>query len=195
MKMNSWRFPLLASLLLGASLLAGCASTYMLESEVLAFTSLTALPEQPGYRFERLPSQQVPGQAELENMADPALHRAGLRRDDANPKYSVQIGVRVQQVMSPWARPWGPWGGWGSYHRGFYYRPLMSDYDWIWYQREVSVVVRELSSNRVVFESRATSDGPSVGGVPVLQAMFDAALQGFPTPPTGPFRVNTPVPS
>ncbi|RYF43938.1 MAG: hypothetical protein EOO25_01525 [Comamonadaceae bacterium] len=62
-----------------------------------------------------------------------------------------------------------------------------------WFQREVAVIVRELAGGKVVFESRAASDGPWLDNPTVLAAMFDAALQGFPTVPTGVRRVNIQV--
>jgi hypothetical protein len=60
----------------------------------------------------------------------------------------------------------------------------------LWYQREVGVIVRELPSNRVVYESHAVNDGPWLEAKAVLPAMFEAALQGFPNPPAGPRRVS-----
>lgn len=178
--------------LLLASALAGCATSYLLDNQVQAFSSLPALPAQPTYRFERLLSQQAhPAQAELETLADAALHRAGLRRDDAAPKYSVQLGARVQRVLSPWADPWDSWGwGWGVHGPGFGLWGPLPRMESPWFQREVSVVVRELASNRVVFESRATNEGPWLDHRTVLPAMFEAALQGFPNPPQGPRRVD-----
>ena len=62
-----------------------------------------------------------------------------------------------------------------------------------WYHREVSLIIRELSSNRVVFESQAANDGPWMDDNTVFPAMFEAALQGFPTPPAGPRRVDIQV--
>jgi len=62
-----------------------------------------------------------------------------------------------------------------------------------WYHREVGVIMRELSSNRVVFESYAANDGPWLDGTEVFPAMFEAALQGFPQPPAGPRQVEIPV--
>jgi len=176
-----------------AVLLSGCATPYTLDNNVQSFSSLPALPAQPTYRFERLPSQQAPDQAQLEAMADAALHKAGLRRDDAKPHYSVQVSARVQPILSPWASPWDGWGGFGfgARHRGFGYgfgsRLYMES---PWYHREVSIIVRELSSNRVVFESRAANEGPLSASATVLPAMFEAALQGFPNTPTGPRQVS-----
>jgi hypothetical protein len=52
------------------------------------------------------------------------------------------------------------------------------------------VLVRDVASNKVVFESHANNDGPWVDQPQALAAMFDAALQGFPNPPQGPRRVD-----
>ncbi|HWI82397.1 DUF4136 domain-containing protein [Ramlibacter sp.] len=181
------------------ALLAGCASTYVLDNVVQSYSALTALPSPATYRFERLPLQQAPQQAQLEALADPALHKAGLRRDDANPRYSVQVSGRLQPMLSPWADPWDGWGwgGWGVgyHHRGFglgFGRPW-GRMESPWYHREVGVVVRELAGNRVVFESHATNDGPWLDNGAVFPAMFEAALHGFPTPPAGPRRVDIQV--
>jgi len=176
-------------------LLSGCAGGYLLDNTVQSFSHLTALPAQPTYRFERLPSQQAPSQAQLEAMADAALLKAGLRRDDASPRYSVQVGAQLQRVLSPWASPWDGWGAYGVHHRGF---GLGFGYPFgrmesPWFQREVSVIIRELPSNRVVYETRAFNVGPWMDNSSVFPAMFQAALQGFPTPPPGPRRVDIQV--
>src|SRR3569832_5585 len=92
----------LAGVLIAAAwLLAGCASTYTQDNTVQSFYSLPALPAQASYRFARLPSQQAPGQAQLDAWADPARHAAGLRRDDANPHYTVQVTGRLEATLSP----------------------------------------------------------------------------------------------
>jgi hypothetical protein len=183
-------------------LLSGCAGTYLLDNQVQAFTQLPALPAQPTFRFERsLSQQQDPAQAALEALADPALFQAGLRRDDAAPNFSVQVSARTEQVLSPYADPfwgpgWGPgWGGgwgvgWGGPHGSVGVGgPWWPRTDSWWFRREVSVTVRELPSNRVVFETHATNDGPLMDNRYVLPAMFQAAMQGFPNPPPGPRRV------
>jgi hypothetical protein len=187
---------LLFAALAAMALLGGCATSYTLDNRVQAFSAGAALAEPPTYRFERLPSQMAdPAQVTLEAMADPALHQAGLRRDDAAPRYSVQVTARVQRVLSPWETTWGPWGwGWagGWAHRGYglgwgYPYPRMEA---PWFLREVGVLVRELPGNRVVFESQAANDGPWFDNRSVLPAMFEAALQGFPNPPPGERRVD-----
>lgn len=189
-------FRWLAMLVACLALVSGCASGYLLDSQVQAFSSLPALPANPSYRFERLPSQQqLPVQAHIEALADPALHRAGLRRDDAAPRYSVLVTARLQRVLSPWADPWDwGWGGGLVYGGpGFGYMAPFPRMQQAWYQREVTVIVRELSSGRVVFESRAANGGPWLDNNVVLTTMFDAALQGFPDAPAGPRRVEIPL--
>jgi hypothetical protein len=175
-------------------LLSGCAATYTLDNTVQSFSQLTALPAPASYRFERLPSQQDISQPQLEAMADPALNQAGLRRDDASPRYSVQISARLQRTLSPWADPWDRYPfGWGAgwHHRYGAGLGAWSPYDSPpWYHREVNVIVRDLGSNRVVFESRAVNDAPWRESADVLPAMFQAAMQGFPNPPPGPRTVN-----
>lgn len=196
--MKSFVLRLLGLGLAAASLLlSGCATSYVLDNTVQSFSALPALPAQPTYRFERLPSQQAPAQAQVEAVADAALQKAGLRRDDANPRYSVQLTARLQPVLSPWADPWDAGWGWGLGMRrhgfGFGFGSRLSTMESPWYHREVGIIVRELGSNRVVFESRASNDGPWSDSATVFPAMFEAAMQGFPNPPAGARRVDIPV--
>ena len=62
------------------------------------------------------------------------------------------------------------------------------------YWREVGLIIRERATQAVVFESRATHDGPWSDSNAILPAMLDAALQGFPNPPAGERRVNIEIP-
>jgi hypothetical protein len=192
--MNRSHLRLLSLVLIAGWLLSGCANGYLLDNDVQAFSSLPALPAQPSYRFERLPSQQGPAQAQLEGMADPALQQAGLRRDDANPRYSVQVSGDIRRILSPWSSNWryGAWGGPLRHHFGVGGTGL-SGSDPYWYRREVTVILRELPSNKVVFETRGLNDGPWVDDQAVFSAMFRAAMQGFPAPPPGPRLVNIQV--
>jgi hypothetical protein len=175
-----------------AALLSGCAAGYLLDNNVQSFSGLAALPASPTYRFERLPSQQAsPVQSQLEAFADPALFRAGLRRDDAAPNYSVQVTARVRPVLSPWADPWDGWGRHRFMHPGF--GAPFRRIDQPWFEREVSVVMREIHSSRVVYETHAANDGPLGDDAAVFPAMFQAAMQGFPVAPQGPRRVDIQV--
>jgi len=193
-------------LLATVGLLGGCATSYRLDNTVQTFSGLQALPAPPTYRFDRLPSQQAaPGQADLESLADPALFRAGLKRDDAAPRYAVQVSARVQQVVSPWADPWDGWGGWGHFGYGRFHRgaglgfgygyPLARGPEPSWFRREVSVVMRDVTGGKVVYETHAVNDGPLLDNKAVLTAMFDAALQGFPAGSLGPKRVDIQIPN
>ncbi|TFZ00019.1 DUF4136 domain-containing protein [Ramlibacter rhizophilus] len=196
-------------LLLASALLSGCAVGYRLDNAVQSFSSLQALPPSPTYRFEWLPSQRGrPEQVALESFADQALFQAGLRRDDASPRYAVQLDASTQRMLSPWADPWLGWGGgwhpgWGvglgtGYNRGLALGlgiggPFFPRNDQIWYHREVRVLLRDLQTNQVVYETRAINDGPWLDSASVFPAMFTAALQGFPTPPPGVRRVDIQV--
>jgi len=191
--------------------LAGCATRWVVDSDVRSFSSLGTVPAGATYRFDRLPSQQASEaqQQQLEAMAAAALERVGLRRDDANPQYTAQIDARVTAELSPWADPWyfhgawgpgyrpwgyGPWGGRGLYGGGWY-GPAFTPPANPWYVREVSVVLRELPSHRVVYETHARNEGPYAASGAVLPVMFQAALQGFPNPPAGERRVNIEIPT
>ncbi|MEJ8820519.1 DUF4136 domain-containing protein [Variovorax humicola] len=212
----------LAAIFLIASL-TGCASTWVVDSNVMSFSRLDAVPAGTTYRFERLPSQQAtePRQEQLESMAGAALARVGLQRDDARAVYSAQITARVAATLSPWADPWlyppgwgpgwgpgygygygmrygrgwygGGWYGAGWYGGGWYGSPFFPPAANPWYEREVGVVLRDLKSGQVVYETRARNDGPYASSGVVLAVMFDAALQGFPNPPPGERQVNLPV--
>lgn len=179
------------------ALLYGCASTYTLDNTVQSFSQIQALQQPATYRFERLPSQQDMTQPQLEALADAALNAAGLKRDDANPRYSVQINARTDRTASPWADPWdrfgwgfGSWGWRRRWGMGIGYSSEPS-----WFHREVNVVVRDLSNNRIIYESRAVNDAPYYESAKVFPAMFAAAMQGFPNPPPGPRQVNVQIPS
>jgi hypothetical protein len=197
--MRSARFVLLVAA--ATIVLSGCASTYLLDNQVQSFSQLQSLPTQPSYRFERSLSQQMdPAQQALEALADPALFKAGFRRDDAAPRYSVQVAASTQRSLSPYGDPWSPWGwgggwgvGFGGRHFGLGLGGPWPQTDSYWFHREVSVTVRELAGNKVVYETHAVNDGPWLDNRSVLPAMFDAAMQGFPTPPAGPRRVDIQV--
>jgi hypothetical protein len=179
---------LLLTTALAALVLAGCA-TPGTQATVQSFSQLQTLPPNPSYRFERLPSQVgQPMQDQLEAAADAPLFRAGLRRDDASPKYAVQVRAGIDALA-------GPSPGWGSslgigiggggrgggvgIGLGF---PIGGSAPR--QMQRVDVLVRELASGRTVYESNATGDG----SVPTT-ALVDAALQGFPNPPPGPRTV------
>ena len=193
------------------ALLGGCATSWTVDSDVSTFSRLAAPVSPATYRFERLPSQQADpaGQAALEALAGAAMARVGLQRDDAAPRYSAQIDASVSLQFSPWVDPWLYSGGWGPrygpYGRAGFGYGYGYGYGWPgagwfgppfppaanpWYVRSVSVVLRELPGGQVVYETRAQNDGPYNRNEPILGALFEAAMQGFPSPPPGARRVD-----
>lgn len=185
----------LSALFLIVILLTGCSGMRVVDSQVNSFAP-ASVPAGSYYRFERLPSQQSnpAAQDQLEAMADEALTKVGLVRNDQTARYTVQVSAsqRVQQAVLD--RPAMGWNlGWMMGHGGvsvgngvlFPGLDVRTSY---W--REVGLVIRERSTQAVVFESHASNDGPWADSDAVLPAMLDAALQGFPEPPTGVRRVN-----
>jgi len=92
------------------------------------------------------------------------------------------------------------WGGTirpGHHHGGFALGngllfPGLDDRPNYW--REVRLLLREKGSQTVVYETRASHDGPWSDGNAIWPAMLDAALQGFPQPPAGERRVSIEIP-
>ena len=184
-------------LLCAALWLTGCASTRLVDSDVQSFSQLTGAPARPTYDFERLPSQQAQGaqQSAVEDQARLALAKVGLRQDNAAPFYRVQAHARIDLQAYPdyWDGPGWGWGGWGG-GRGFYGGLSMRFPPPTLYRREVGLILREAASGTVVYETRAVHEGVWTDNPAVFAAMFDAALNGFPTPPTGPRRIVLEIP-
>ncbi len=198
------------SLLCGAAAaaLAGCSTgPRLVDGRVQSFSTLAALPAPATYRIERLPSQQAPGFAPIAALAEQALARAGLTRDDAAPRLLVQIGVQADTVARhdpyyhapyPYAaypgRPWG-WGvgsgwygrGWGL-HGSWGLHPLPP-----LHRRAVSIMLRDAATQAVVYETSAVHEDVWVADPAVYGALFDAALSGFPQPPQGLRQVRLPL--
>ncbi|MBH2019958.1 MAG: DUF4136 domain-containing protein [Burkholderiales bacterium] len=187
--------------------MAGCAGLRVVESDVTAFYNWSAAPPAPGtaYRFERLPSQQIVGarQDTLEGLARTALAKIGMELNPAAPRYSVQVRVTTLVIERP---PYdGPgYDGFGFATPGVFmagsnqgaafglsFPMRFSD---PYYQRELTLLVRDLTTSQVVFETRALNDGVQKETLAVLSAMLDAALQGFPQPPPGPRRITVQIP-
>ena len=185
----------LFSLALLGLVLTGCASVRLVDNQVTTFSSWPAMPPGPNtpYRFERLPSQQAdPGQAELEALTRTALSRVGLADAPATARYSVQVTFSTEVVERFVDDPFYPYGrpGWmfgGPFGYGF---PMTERV----YKRNLNLLVRDLASNQVTFESRAVHDGPWRDSFAIVPAMLEAAVQGFPQPPNGTRRVNVEIP-
>ncbi len=194
-----------ATVLTMTVLLSACSGMRIVDSDVTTFSTpgapALALPLR--YRFERLPSQQAQAaqSAELEALAAATLEKAGLRRDDAAPQYSVQLDLRTfRDPQAPWDDPRYVGGyvvgqpTWGRYGLLMRYPSLNLQFDYPYYRRELTVVVRRLSDAQVVYESRARHDGHWPDEEAVLPAMAQAAMQGFPATPSGLRRVVIEIP-
>ena len=184
-------------LLCAALWLTGCASTRLVDSDVQSFSQLAGAPARATYSFERLPSQQAQGaqQSAVEEQARLALAKVGLRQDSAAPFYRVQAHARTDLLAYPdyWDGPGWGWGGLGV-GRGFYGGLSMRFPPPTLYRREVGLILREAATGNVVYETRAVHEGVWTDNPAVFAAMFDAALNGFPTPPTGPRRIVLEIP-
>lgn len=58
------------------------------------------------------------------------------------------------------------------------------------FKHELTVLMRDLGSQQVGFETRAVHLGPWNDGLNLLPALLDAALRGFPQPPAGTRRID-----
>ena len=191
------------------SLLTGCATVRLIDSDVVSVAAAPAGMSLQGakYRFERLPSQVHNPEAGLaEQQAQAAMTAVGLVRDDAAASLSVMVGFSGTQYQAdPWGRPLGPgWIPYGSIAVGSGFGRNFGSHVGLGvgmrfppptqYRREVSVVMRDLKSGQVVYETRASHAGPWSDSVPIFATLFQAALANFPNPPAGLRRVNIEVP-
>jgi len=204
MNMHTRRFALCLGWVAALGL-GGCASMRLIDSQVVAVANAPAGYPWKGakFRFERLPTQAANPEAGLaEQQAQEALAAVGLERDDAQAQLSVLVGFGAQSYLAdPWGRPM-PWGGWGSVSVG---RGAPWGSGWgvgmgmplpppTHYRREVSLVLRDLRSGQVVYDTRASHEGPWTDSKVVFATLFKAALAHFPHPPAGAQRVNIEVP-
>lgn len=185
--------------------ITGCAGLRVVESDVTAFHNWTAAPPPPGtpYRFERLPSQQAVGaqQDPVEGLARNALARVGMEFNPAAARYSVQVQISTRVIEQ--VGYGGGYDGFGFATPGVFLAggnrgagfglsfPIA--YASTYHRRELTLLVRDLATSQVAFETRAVNDGVRNETLAVLSSMMDAALQGFPQPPAGPRRIAVPV--
>jgi hypothetical protein len=187
--------PALARILPGlclAALLAACAVAPP-QATVQVFTLPVRLAPGTAFRQDVLPSQaQRPDQPALQAVADAALVRAGLRRDDANARLAVQVSVSQDAVAygpvagPPWVNVGvggGSWGG-GGVGVGLSF-PIGGG--GVGPAQRVDVVLRDLATGQVVFQAQASGAGWSA------PALLEAALRGFPGTPPGIWTVPPPA--
>ena len=209
----------LFSIAVGLSLMTGCSSMRLVDSDVTAFPRWASAPPGPGtaYRFERLPSQQTPGaqQDAVEALARTALARVGLELNPGAARFSVQVVATTQMIERPGYGGYSGYPGFGGYgyggYGGMFARPgvylgggnrgaafglsfPLRFPEPPYYRRELTILMRDLSTQQVVFEARALHDGVWSDTLAVLPAMLEATLRGFPEPPPGTRRIDVEIP-
>lgn len=192
---------LLATALLLVLVLGGCAAPRMVDSEVQSFTAPVPAVRPALVRFERLPSQEnTAAQDQIEALAVRALAKVGLTpaalvsgaisgtaAAAPSARYAVQVSAQVSAIQSPYGGSVG-----GSVGAAAWWRhgdPRWSgfglDLQPTWYRHAVRLVLRDSSSGQVVYETMAHFDGPWADSGNLLPVVLDAALQGYPNPPSG----------
>lgn len=183
----------LCALLAAPLLLGGCAMTRMIDSDVQSFTGAHPAVTRASYRFERLPSHAASANRDsMEAMAAQALDKIGLRLDPQHPRYSVQLDVNVEQFDRIAQRPMRPWNfSWGLGTPGafFGYGSGYGMMEPAWYQYTVHLLLREVATNEVAYETSASHTGPWSDTSNLLPVILDAALRDYPNPPPGPRKV------
>lgn len=186
-----------------AALLSGCASFHQVSAEVSSFGEWPAGRAPGTYVFERLPSQQQAAEraAEAEALAAPALAQAGFRpaAAGAQPDVIVSIGARVSRTdHAPWDDPlWSRWHApLRAYRLGLYpARPWGTPFPpEPRYEREVAVLLRDRATGQAIYEARASNDGATMGGEPLIRALFAAAMSDFPKTAPKARWVTVPLP-
>lgn len=196
--MNTLRRGRYALLVLATALLQGCGLPRMIDSDVQSFVGAEGAVTGVGYRFERLPSQQARGaqQDSIEAMAAQVLSEVGLQRDEAAPRYSAQVSVNVRTIAPPEQRR--------SRAERSLLRPdgvavFAPSFALVieapWYRHSVQVLLRDVGSARVAFESSASFDGPWADSTQLLPVVLRAALRDYPNPPQGLRKVVIELPA
>ena len=210
------RYGLLLCVALSSLVLSGCNSMRIIESQVQTSTqwptgtaSKTAAPAKAFFRLDRLPADVnnlQAGWAEVELEA--ALAPMGWTRNDIQAQYTIWIGVRAAEfIADPWGRPVrGPWVNRFNMSIGTGYRP--HGVGWglgmstgmragfpppSGYAQEVSIIIRDLQTSNVVYQTKALHEGPWSDHPNIWRPMISAALQGFPNPSVLNRRVDTTI--
>jgi hypothetical protein len=181
---------------------AGCASIRTLQADISTYGEWPPGRAPGRYAFDRLPSQAArPEFADrLEAAARPALAAAGLREaaPGETPDLLVQLAARSTRTDPLyWDDPMWWRGGFYMSRRGGWVGPM-----WVRgpmvesprYEREVAVLLRDQSTGRPLYETRASSEGFSGASEALFEAMFSAAMTDFPRSGPNPRTVRVPMP-
>lgn len=183
--------------LISMALLSACTLPRMIDSDVQSFAGST-LPVSPAdFRFDRLPSQQqnLSLQDTLEQMAQEALERVGLARNDTSGRYLAQISVGVDDIRNPHYRPPRPRLVRGADGKLYEEWPLVPDLEVPWYRTRVRLSLRDSTTSQVAYETTAVFDGPWRDTLNLVPPMLEAALKDYPTPGNRRVVVELPGPN
>ncbi|MBT0570939.1 DUF4136 domain-containing protein [Curvibacter sp. CHRR-16] len=187
---------------LGLGLLTGCATSRMIDSDVSSFSSMgdsLVARTDASFAIEHLPSQNqgldASTQAQLDTITTQALEAVGLHSaGDKAADYLAQLQVRVDTIANPHYRP--RYRDWVRDSNGqlVYTFPTLQ-LEPSWYRHQVQLLLRDTHSNRVVYEARATFDGPWRDTLNLLPPMLQAALRDYPHTLQGKVVVELPAPA
>ncbi len=196
---RGFRWVALASLALATVVLSGCATSRNIESEVRSFGGTVPIAAGATYRFERLPSQDTQALQLLEDVAQKVLAAKGLVLADTKASYSVQVQLTGQTLMPDAMTRWAnspfpdrvviaPDGSLWRQVR----RPLM---DPTWYRYTLQVVLRDLTTGSVAYETRAVHYSPWSDAPNLIAPLLEAALSDFPRNQPQPKTVSVVLPA
>lgn len=192
-----------AIVLVAVLFLTACSGMRIVDSDVTAFSAWTAAPPAPGtrFKFERLPSQTTATQQDrIEALATTSLSKVGMALSPGDARYSVQVILSTEIVQRYPNSGFGfGFGGPGVAIGGGSMGTSIGlsfpiGFGESYYKRALTVLMRDLTTQKVVFETRALHDGAWGDGFAILPAMLDSALLGFPQPPAGTRRINVEIP-
>lgn len=188
-----------------SALLSACGGMRLIDTQVRAASALSDTTSLQGasYKFERSPLNPTPSHAPdtLETQAEQALGQVGLVRIDDTPTLTVLLGLRVTPYLvdqgSRWYGSPFAYGGWGSSTRygagmglglGSRFPPTTL------YRYELQILMRDVRSGQLVYETQAVHDGPWNDSANILPALLRAALKDFPNPGAPVRRVDIDIP-
>lgn len=185
----------LTAVLAATAVLAGCASgPREITTNVQSYANMGGIQLPATYRLELLPSQtRQQSFARIEAAAQDALQSVGLTRDPRPDlaRLVVQIGATASQgrAYHPAYDDWyyGPRFGFGM---GFGGPRVGMGMSWLdtppmVYYRSVQLVIRDTKSQQIVYETSAEYDEIRMDDDQIWGILFNAALSGFPQPPSG----------
>ena len=171
--------------------------------------AFTVAPARGSFRFERLPSQQKDAAqaAKIEAWAQPALEKAGFTRDDAKATYAVQLSAYSMEEPRGFDYNYARFSFYyPGYDRLVYYRGRLISFGpgiyapaFVPDTRNVvsglTLVVRNVASGQVVYETSAVNEQRRFDAARVFPALAIAAMDGYPVASPEKRKVSVTVPN